>query len=120
MAKYKLNDCFPISKFQTGYDDMIVNNRGEYTVGFRLYLKEVFTLQEADYFEMDKILESIIKRLPNYTIVHFQYRYKKIDFTEKDFKRFENERYGIYKAFKFLERALIKDEVYVFFTKTTA
>src|SRR5690606_36773179 len=108
MANYKLSDSFPINKFMPGYDDMIVNNRAEYTVGFRLYLREVFTLEEGDYFDIDKLLESVIKRLPNYTICHFQFRYKKVDFKGEDFSRFDKERYGIYKAFKFLERALIK------------
>jgi len=55
------------------------------------------------------LLESVLKRLPHHTIVHFQFRYRKIPYTEKDFGKFEKERYGIYKAFKFLERALIKD-----------
>jgi len=119
MAKYRLTDSFPINKFQTGRDDVVVNNRAEYSVGFRLCLKEVFTLQESDYFEIDRILESVLKRLPHHTIVHFQFRYGKIPYTEKDFGKFEKERYGIYKAFKFLERALIKDEAYVFFTKTS-
>jgi len=118
MAKYRLTDSFPINKFQTGRDDVVVNNRAEYSVGFRLHLKEVFTLQESDYFEIDRILEAVLKRLPHHTIAHFQFRYRKIPYTEKDFGKFEKERYGIYKAFKFLERAIIKDEAYVFFTKT--
>jgi len=116
---YDLKNKMPINSFMSGYDDIIVNHRAEYTIGFKLHLKEVFSLSEDDYLMINDIFNNIIKRLPNYTIIHKQDKFSKVEYTLENQKISDKDRYGIYKAFKFLERAYINHECFIFFTKTS-
>ena len=64
-----LGDVLPI---QTITGDAIINGNGDITVGYRLFLPEVFTLSESDALYIHERLEALLKMLPAGTVVHQQ------------------------------------------------
>ena len=64
-----LGDVLPI---QTITEDAIINGNGDITVGYRLFLPEVFTLSESDALYIHERLEALLKMLPAGTVVHQQ------------------------------------------------
>ena len=64
-----LGDVLPI---QTITEDAIINGNGDITVGYRLFLPEVFTLSENDAQYIHERLEALFKMLPAGTVVHQQ------------------------------------------------
>lgn len=56
-----LGDVLPI---QTITEDAIINGNGDITVGYRLFLPEVFTLSESDALYIHERLEALLKMLP--------------------------------------------------------
>ena len=69
-----LGDVLPI---QTITEDAIINGNGDITVGYRLFLPEVFTLSENDAQYIHERLEALFKMLPAGTVVHQQAFYYK-------------------------------------------
>ena len=55
-----LGDVLPI---QTITEDAIINGNGDITVGYRLFLPEVFTLSESDALYIHERLEALLPEL---------------------------------------------------------
>lgn len=65
-------DLSAILPIQTITDDVIVNGNGDLTIGYRLFLPEVFTLSHEDAKYIHERLEGLFKMLPAGTVVHQQ------------------------------------------------
>lgn len=71
----KAVDLSAVMPIQTITDDVIVNGNGDLTIGYRLFLPEVFTLsKESAVFIQDR-LEGLCNMLPAGTILHQQIFY---------------------------------------------
>ncbi|MGB4776495.1 MAG: TraG family conjugative transposon ATPase [Daejeonella sp.] len=109
----KLTDKIPIYKIR---DDVVITKRADIAIGFKLGLKEIFTLSEQDYEDINTLFHQIIKRLPEYSVIHKQ------DWFLKKVYKPNNKRgdslLGKHSEFKFLERAHVEHECYIFFIKT--
>lgn len=68
-------DLSTVLPIQTITDDVIVNGNGDLTVGYRMFLPEVFTLSKEDANYIHSRLEGLFKMLPAGTIVHQQSYY---------------------------------------------
>lgn len=68
----ELSKVMPI---QTIADDVIVNGNGDLTIGYKLFLPEVFTLSEEAAKNIQERLEGLFKMLPAGTIMHQQCYY---------------------------------------------
>lgn len=64
-----LGDVLPI---QTITENAIINRNGDITVGYRLFLPEVFTLSESEAQYIHERLEALLKMLPAGTVIHQQ------------------------------------------------
>ena len=64
-----LGDVLPI---QTITENAIINGNGDITVGYRLFLPEVFTLSESEAQYIHERLEALLKMLPAGTVIHQQ------------------------------------------------
>ena len=64
-----LKKVFPINAVENG---IIVNGRGDLTVGFIMALPDVFTISEDDSDALHKVLVSALKLLPEGSIIHKQ------------------------------------------------
>lgn len=71
----KAVDLSAVLPIQTITDDVIVNGNGDLTVGYRMFLPEVFTLSKEDANYIHSRLEGLFKMLPAGTIVHQQSYY---------------------------------------------
>ena len=67
-----IEDVLPI---QTISEDVIINGNGDITIGYRLFLPEVFTLSEKDAQYIHERLEALFKMLPAGTVIHQQIFY---------------------------------------------
>lgn len=75
-------DLSAVLPIQTITDSVIVNGSGDLTIGYRLFLPEVFTLSQEDAKYIHERLEGLFKMLPPATVVHqqcFFYLSNKID-----------------------------------------
>ncbi|MEC3881829.1 TraG family conjugative transposon ATPase [Parapedobacter sp. 10938] len=113
--KISLADRQPIYRI---VNDVVISKRANYTIGFGVKLREAFSLSPDDYDEIGKIMLSVIKRLPNYTVVHKQDWFNQVNYGINN--REEDSLLSTYTAFKFLERKYVSHECYLYFTKTTA
>lgn len=77
-----LGDVLPI---QTITEDAIINGNGDITVGYRLFLPEVFTLSENDAQYIHERLEALFKMLPAGTVVHQQAFYYKGEYHNTEY-----------------------------------
>lgn len=77
-----LSEVLPI---QTITDNVIVNGNGDLTIGYRLFLPEVFTLSEDDANYIHECLKGLFKMLPAGTIVHQQCYYYTDLYKNKDY-----------------------------------
>ena len=68
----KAVDISEIMPIQMITDDVIVNGNGDLTVGYRIFLPEVFTLSKADATYIHDRLEGLLKMLPVGTVIHQQ------------------------------------------------
>lgn len=68
-------DLSTVLPIQTITDDIIVNGNGDLTIGYRMFLPEVFTLSQEDAKYIHTRLEGLFKMLPAGTIVHQQSYY---------------------------------------------
>lgn len=64
-----LGDVLPI---QTITEKAIINGNGDITVGYRLFLPEVFTLSESEAQYIHERLEALLRMLPAGTVIHQQ------------------------------------------------
>lgn len=71
----KAVDLLTVFPIQTITNDMIVNGNGDLTIGYKLFLPEVFTLSKEDADQIQERLEGLMKMLPAGTIVHQQLYY---------------------------------------------
>lgn len=71
----KAVDLSTVLPIQAITDDVIVNGNGDLTVGYRMFLPEVFTLSQEDAKYIHSRLEGLFKMLPAGTIVHQQSYY---------------------------------------------
>ena len=65
-------DLSAVLPIQTITDSVIVNGSGDLTIGYRLFLPEVFTLSQEDAKYIHERLEGLFKMLPPATVVHQQ------------------------------------------------
>ena len=63
------NERFPLLGVK---DDVILNKRGELTVGWELSLPPVYSLREQDYATLNEALLSAVRVLPAWCVVHRQ------------------------------------------------
>lgn len=68
----KAVDLASVIPIQTITDNIIVNGNGDLTVGYRMFLPEVFTLSSEDAKYIHERLEGLFKMLPAGTIIHQQ------------------------------------------------
>lgn len=80
-------DLLTVFPIQTITDDIIVNGNGDITVGYKLFLPEVFTLSKEDGRYIQERLEESFKMLPPGTIIHQQLYYY--------INRYKNDEYSI-------------------------
>ncbi len=71
----KATDMADILPIQTITQDAIINGNGDITVGYRMYLPEVFTLSEKEAEYIHERLEALFKMLPAGTVIHQQIFY---------------------------------------------
>lgn len=68
----KALDLSTVIPIQFINDTAIVNGNGDITVGYRMFLPEVFTLSDEDVKYLHERLEGLFKMLPAGTVVHQQ------------------------------------------------
>lgn len=102
------NERFPLLGVK---DDVILNKRGELTVGWELSLPPVYSLREQDYAALNEALLSAVRVLPAWCVVHRQdiYLYDSYkaapsnSFLGESYQRhFAGRRYLVHKARIFL------------------
>ena len=102
------NERFPLLGVK---DDVILNKRGELTVGWELTLPPVYSLREQDYASLNEALLSAVRVLPAWCVVHRQdiYLYDSYkaapaaSFLGESYQRhFTGRRYLVHKARIFL------------------
>lgn len=71
----KAVDLGKVMPIQTITDDVIVNGNGDLTIGYRLFLPEVFTLSKESASFIQERLEGLCKMLPAGTVLHQQIFY---------------------------------------------
>ncbi|WP_025146105.1 TraG family conjugative transposon ATPase [Pedobacter jeongneungensis] len=109
-----LLDKIPILRIN---DDVVITKRGDWAVGFKLDLREIFSLSQDDFEALNIFFNNVIDRMPEFSVMH-----KQDWFTKKKFKP-NNKRgdsiLGKHSDFKFIEREHVNHECYIFFIKTT-
>lgn len=78
-------DLSAVLPIQTITDSVIVNGSGDLTIGYRLFLPEVFTLSQEDAKYIHERLEGLFKMLPPATVVHQQCFYYVSQYKNNDF-----------------------------------
>lgn len=81
----KAVDLATVLPIQTITDDVVVNGNGDLTIGYRMFLPEVFTLSKEDAKYIHERLEGLFKMLPAGTIVHQQCFYYVGEYKNDDF-----------------------------------
>ena len=71
----KAVDLSKVMPIQTITDGVIVNGNGDLTIGYRLFLPEVFTLSEETAKGIQDRIDGLLKMLPSGTILHQQCYY---------------------------------------------
>lgn len=71
----KAIDLSAVLPIQTITDDVIVNGNGDLTIGYKMFLPEVFTLSEENAKYIHERLEGLFKMLPPGTVIHQQSYY---------------------------------------------
>lgn len=71
----KAVDLLTVFPIQAITNDMIVNGNGDLSIGYKLFLPEVFTLSQEDANQIQERLEGLMKMLPPGAIVHQQLYY---------------------------------------------
>ena len=71
----KAVDLSKVMPIQTITDGVIVNGNGDLTIGYRLFLPEVFTLSEDTAKGIQDRIDGLLKMLPSGTILHQQCYY---------------------------------------------
>jgi len=77
-----LADVMPIQFIDDG---MLVNGNGDITVGYRLFLPEVFTLSDTEAEHLHTQIQGLLKLLPAGTIFHQQNCYYNLTYNHDDF-----------------------------------
>lgn len=75
LSDNKAVDLSTVLPIQTITDDIIVNGNGDLTIGYKMFLPEVFTLSQEDAKYIHSRLQGLFKMLPAGTIVHQQSYY---------------------------------------------
>lgn len=108
------------SEYQPIYrieDNVIFNRRGEYGIGIRLELPEIFTKDKHDIQKAVTLFESILRIMPEYTVLH-----KQDWFTTSNYK-IDKKMMGSYfsRSFElaFNQRPFVKHECLIYLIKTT-
>lgn len=92
-------------------DDVLINKRGELTVGWELELAPAYTFREEDFTVLNEAMISAVRNLPAWCVIHRQdmYRYDRyVPRQEKTFlassyeKHFGGRRYLVHKSRLFL------------------
>jgi len=65
-------DISKVIPIQTITDNIIVNGNGDITVGYRMFLPEIFSLTDEDAENIHNRLEGLFKMLPTGTVIHQQ------------------------------------------------
>lgn len=81
----KAVDLASVLPIQTITDDVIVNGNGDLTIGYRMFLPEVFTLSQSEAKYMHERLEGLFKMLPAGTVVHQQSFYYTGEYENEEF-----------------------------------
>lgn len=63
------NERFPLMGVK---DDILINKRGELTVGWELELAPAYTFREEDYTALNEAMASAVRNLPAWCIIHRQ------------------------------------------------
>lgn len=71
----KAVDYSTVIPVQTIADGVIVNGNGDLTIGYKMFLPEVFTLSKEDASYIHDRLEGLFKMLPAGTVIHQQSYY---------------------------------------------
>lgn len=77
-----LSDVMPIQFID---DNMIVNGNGDITIGYNIFLPEVFTLSDSDAEQIHTQLEGLLKMLPAGSVFHQQNFYYTGNYTNNQF-----------------------------------
>lgn len=77
-----LGEIMPIEMIS---EDIIVNGNGDLTIGYKMFLPEVFTLSEEEVKHIHSRLEGLFKMLPAGTAIHQQNFYYTDKHKSKDF-----------------------------------
>lgn len=80
-------DLAKVLPIQTIADNVIINGNGDLTIGYRLFLPEVFTLSQESAKMIQERLEGLFKMLPSGTVIHQQCYYY--------LSKYENDEYSI-------------------------
>lgn len=78
-------DLSTVLPIQTITDNAIINGNGDITIGYRLFLPEVFTLSQQDAKYIHERLEGLFKMLPAGTVVHQQSFYYVSEYKNNEF-----------------------------------
>lgn len=81
----KALDLAAVLPIQTITDDYIINGNGDITIGYKLFLPEVFTLSTASAKYIHECLEGLFKMFPAGTVVHQQIYYYVGKYDDKEY-----------------------------------
>lgn len=81
----KAIDLSKVMPIQTITQGVIINGNGDLTIGYKLFLPEVFTLSEEEARQIHERLEGLLKMLPFGTIIHQQNFYTAETYKNKEF-----------------------------------
>lgn len=81
----KAVDISKVMPIQTITESTIINGNGDITIGYRIFLPEVFTLSEADAKHIHERLEGLFKMLPYATVIHQQNFYYVEEYKNNEF-----------------------------------
>lgn len=104
----------PIYKIDDG---VIFNRRGEYSIGFKATLREIFTLDKNDYKKINTLWETVIRLLPNYSVIH-----KRDHFSDECYqidKKMMSNYFSRSFELAFNQVPFMAHECHIFFIKTT-
>ncbi|MEN0016547.1 MAG: TraG family conjugative transposon ATPase [Bacteroidota bacterium] len=113
-----LEHAFPITAIS---ERLLVNKRGDFTMGYRLQLPEVFTLSHTEYEALHGAWKSAFSRLPVDTLIHQQNIYATHQDTAAYAKYRSNHHPNkaycpSYNQAHYLDRPLLTHESYLFIT----
>jgi len=111
MSKYSINDIIPVAAID---NNIILLNSGSVAICYKMEVPEIFTLHAEDLNNIVDILsKSIYSNVPEETVIHFQWDYKKKEFNPKKLKNNTFLEKATVNHFK--NRVYLEQTLYVYF-----